>query len=88
MFVGRIGFQQNFQTGFLSGQQKTLSRLQQSIQQSKVQNTILFLLFCLQILLALPNIAHNPSGSFLPQHLPLVKSQKNSMTNGVITILI
>lgn len=38
MFVGRIGFQQNFQTGFLSGQQKTLSRLQQSIQQSKVQN--------------------------------------------------
>ncbi len=38
MFIGKIGFQQNFQTSFFSGQQKTLSRLQQSIKQSKVQN--------------------------------------------------
>lgn len=37
MFIGRIGFQQNIQTNFLSNQQKSTSKLQQIANQSKIR---------------------------------------------------
>ena len=37
MFIGRIGFQQNIQTNFLSNQQKSTSKLQQITNQSKIR---------------------------------------------------
>ncbi len=36
MFIGKIGFQQNFQTNFLSGQRKIPSKPQQSTQKPKI----------------------------------------------------
>ncbi len=37
MFIGRIGFQQNIQTNFLSNQQKSTSKFQQITNQSKIR---------------------------------------------------